>query len=71
MRKEDKLKECKGCTLNIERCMILRYGNVKECPCLSCLVKVVCNEACSKFESFYTQKIHDVFRPKKTRKVNI
>ncbi len=52
MREEDKQKECKGCTIRIEKCIVFRYGNVKKCPCSSCLVKVVCVEACVKFDDF-------------------
>jgi hypothetical protein len=43
---------CKGCSLktriedtkSLANCMIATYNKYKKCPCIECLVKVMCND---------------------------
>ena len=52
-------KLCKGCLVAImcdniyeaicEICPLAHSGNEKECPCVNCLVKSMCQRSCSEF----------------------
>ncbi len=39
---------CDGCVENVRVCYIKSVGgNAKDCPCLHCLVKMMCSSGCS------------------------
>jgi len=44
---------CKGCVaydnLESKSCKIYISGKSKECPCITCIVKVMCNKACEPY----------------------
>ena len=50
------MKECKGClNLNsIGRCgsRLDRIPESNQCPCLNCVVKMVCRKECKEFRDF-------------------
>ncbi len=52
---------CYGCGLYVEHCVSERkfkeYLNTHICPCGTCLIKGVCQEACEVF-SVFSQKYH-------------
>ena len=39
---------CKGCRLigKEENCLIVQFDRIDECPCINCLVKVMCKGLC-------------------------
>ena len=43
-------KLCRGCRFSKLRdtslCLIVRARSEKKCPCINCLVKVICNKNC-------------------------
>ncbi len=43
------MENCKGC-LNKSGCVYNDYSTI--CPCVACLIKVVCEEVCGKFIDF-------------------
>lgn len=48
---------CKGCYSNVASmcdhyCSYTKYSPNAECPCSECIVKVMCNDPCDKFEEF-------------------
>jgi hypothetical protein len=50
-----KLDDCKGCNL-YGLCYgihVLKCDNSK-CPCMTCLIKGICNQRCTKFTRFRT-----------------
>ena len=53
--------ECEGCRMfNMSQCEIGLYPELSEdlkCPCLVCLVKGMCNEACKEFRQ-YTKRTY-------------
>ena len=60
----EKIKECMGCrgwTLDkIGYCQVvpvLKDGS--ECPCLHCLVKVMCNSACMDFLNYINKEVRE------------
>jgi hypothetical protein len=43
--------ECKGCKFNQgfqQLCFFRSYGVIDKCPCIECLVKIMCLERCLK-----------------------
>ena len=66
MTKEEKLKECRGCMsgysreYKIENCVVFKYANIRECPCLNCLVKVTCNVACEPISKMVDRLIREL-----------
>jgi len=44
--------ECKGCTVGYEECA-LAHNIPDDCPCQTCLVKVICRTTCDKFDKYY------------------
>ena len=47
--------ECKGC-IEADICHIIEKCSY-QCPCTECLIKVMCNEPCKKFEKVYNKAI--------------
>ncbi|MFW9871482.1 MAG: hypothetical protein ACFFG0_00060 [Candidatus Thorarchaeota archaeon] len=50
------IDQCKGCTVNkIKTDNIFCRGKIKmkieDCPCVNCLVKVICRTSCYEFSS--------------------
>lgn len=50
--------ECKGC-VSFDRIIELcsagirpQLSEIKECPCIKCLVKTMCNTACENFQDY-------------------
>jgi len=44
--------ECKGCQAKYEECLL--SDNIPDdCPCQTCLVKVMCTTICDKFDAYY------------------
>jgi hypothetical protein len=56
----NKYECCKGCLiyegLKDDVCFISQFVRHEECPCVHCLVKVVCDEPCDKFYFIYKHK---------------
>ena len=56
--------DCKGCSkiylMNKYKCCIDNLVNAYnlECPCMNCLVKVMCVEHCSKRDDFVFEKLN-------------
>jgi hypothetical protein len=52
------LSQCKGCLaaydgrFSIKDCIIVKYGNIDNCPCKDCLVKVVCKGKCDEITKY-------------------
>jgi len=46
----DKLNGCYGCYVG-ETCVVAR--EIGGCPCLICIIKMVCDETCEEFETFH------------------
>jgi hypothetical protein len=43
---------CEGC---FGSCMAMQYSEeVLDCPCVNCLVKVTCMDACEKWHAFFS-----------------
>jgi len=40
-------KRCNGCTMTKGMCFIRTTDHIKECPCIECLVKVMCDSQCT------------------------
>lgn len=68
-------KECKGCNLSDihkESCFTKPQYTDKnkktyQCPCLNCLVKVMCTEICQDYQSFksdYWSTLHNIIMDK-------
>jgi len=41
--------QCEGCTLYSKyptRCRIRNKGYLKKCPCITCIVQVMCKQSC-------------------------
>ena len=53
------MKYCRGCySYGKNDCVYIGYKTEKEtisCPCVMCLIKVVCSEACDEYASFIIQ----------------
>jgi len=45
---ETNYKECKGCAHKSNGCLLWRYSplRISECPCINCIVKMMCKEMC-------------------------
>jgi len=54
-KQETNYKECKGCAHKYNGCLIWRYRPLKisECPCINCIVKMMCKEMCETRIIFY------------------
>lgn len=55
---EDTNGTCEGCIM-LKRnvwCYILKKGREKNCPCRSCLVKVMCIASCDKYSTYVEGK---------------
>ena len=39
----NKERDCKGCRLNESACTYVVYKITDKCPCMNCLVKIMCN----------------------------
>ncbi len=67
---------CKGCMMGREYtlCYFEELDIEEKCPCVECLVKVMCNESCSKRDGVKYMKSIDFtgtgFKPKFKRVVN-
>jgi hypothetical protein len=50
----DLLKEyCRGCYAYYQYdCMVLPKYKEKMCPCIECLIKMVCQKSCYKFKAY-------------------
>ena len=52
MKEQSKRKEiCKGCIMTRvggSYCAYVDHNREEECPCIDCLVKVMCNDVCYK-----------------------
>lgn len=44
--------ECKGCIAGYKEC-VLANDIPDDCPCQTCLVKVMCGGTCDKFDVYY------------------
>lgn len=40
-------KECKGCGFVYRYCSFANANITEECPCINCLVKIICREFCN------------------------
>lgn len=50
-------KECEGCNLKVTGMCSLRHhyiSEVRKCPCINCIVKMVCVKMCSQRMTLYT-----------------
>ena len=49
--------KCNGC-IDAGACQLSPHNGLETCPCINCLLKMVCKEACNKYkqytESYYT-----------------
>ena len=51
-------KKCRGCSVYEQDCYLSQLSDpmsqkpitVEECPCIDCIVKVMCDKACDKFQ---------------------
>ena len=54
--------ECRGCTaLNKEECVNgcePHISKTEHCPCINCIVKVMCNSVCEKFIEYTNSTYH-------------
>jgi len=65
------LKECRGCRgcrgyVNVcllEPHYIDDQGNKTECPCLTCLIKGICNKSCDKIQTYYDSRNQAHYHP--------
>ena len=52
-------EKCRGCPVYEQDCYLCQFSNptsqkpitVEECPCIDCIVKVMCEKPCSKFRT--------------------
>lgn len=50
--------ECKGCRMynrymsNCEIGIIPHVSKTKHCPCINCLLKMICNDACKEYQKY-------------------
>ncbi len=51
---------CKGCLSMYTGCSYIKGAKEFKCPCITCLIKVVCEEGCEKFENFISQCLEGV-----------
>ena len=49
-------EECRLCPAN--SCKVLQSFDIHECPCISCIVKIICSEYCDKYY-LYAKKYHE------------
>ena len=50
-----KVENCKGCRTFMNtyvKCSPMLANKSSECPCITCLIKGVCNMACEEYEIF-------------------
>lgn len=49
------MESCKGCHTQVEcRLTLTHIKQIRiDCPCVMCLVKVVCNNSCDKYVRFW------------------
>ena len=59
MKKFDKYKQCEGCLYYDENCGTIPQIDNSVCPCVSCLVKMVCTHTCDEWLN-YTQEHRDI-----------
>ncbi len=54
-RDERMIDECKGCRIirRFSRCFFRDVGLVEKCPCVQCLVKVMCKDKCENRKDYY------------------
>lgn len=65
-------KECKGCYSETigSFCVSMYYYQNDECPCATCLIKVMCRNACDKYEAVW-RGVASIIKDKNTRLVTI
>ncbi len=54
-------ERCKGCRIIDDEqgvCEFVRHSD--ECPCIECLVKVICETACKEYNAFYHKYIMEI-----------
>lgn len=52
---------CKGCYLyeNDKYCTVRKSPHIINCPCQNCIIKMICNRSCDKFEKLRGIKIYE------------
>jgi len=38
---------------NVKGTCVIEDREISRCPCLICIIKMICNETCEEFETFY------------------
>ena len=64
---EYKSKECKGCYIYTHCSIPTSIGN-KSCPCITCLVKVMCYESCEELIAYCQYTTLEVREHERIRK---
>ena len=60
--------ECKGCTVDQDECIILKYYSSQNCPCIECLVKPICIEGCDEWlNNDYNASVESIRISKKNK----
>jgi hypothetical protein len=56
MNEQDRLNSCEGCHSKRKNNICVRMHLYKNgtCPCIACLVKVMCMESCGDYRRFWT-----------------
>ena len=53
--------ECKGCN-SVNLCIIMAECQSSECPCGTCLIKMICTDGCDTYQAYldihYNRKGH-------------
>ncbi len=57
------MENCKGCLGIINNCYYSKYVDKFNCPCVICLVKVVCRRRCNEFDKSTEQYIKIMKEP--------
>lgn len=70
MTNEETKGKCKGCDSYISLCYFFKYKIIDKCPCLECLVKVMCSISCPERKKRLRVELSKKFKmPKNSRLV--